>query len=599
MHSRLLPLILLVFTVPALTAQTVPSFELNRDTYPALAAETLVQGDFNNDGKPDVIVGAGASPGAITLRLGNGDGTFKPPLSVGQADYAAPTDMAALDLNNDGNLDLVVVSENTFNSGTAGSVQVFFGNGDGRFQTPLSFTTANVPYSVAIGDFNGDGYLDLAIGEQENTVEVWNSIAGKAFVPAKKIVLGDFGNYVKVRTGNFDGDGIPSIAAMGFPGVFVLWNDGHENFTTANVYEDGYIDMAVADANQDGMDDILASGSENELIVNGQPQSPSNIVILYGQGNHKFFTQTAVQNWDMVGAYSIQAVDVNGDGIADLVASDDHYFPGTTSQQSIIGMYVWLGHPDGSYDQTPQVYRPTEGNVRGLIAGDWNRDGMMDFAMTLADDNEIEFLINGGSRAPCATSQINPTVTVCQPVNNTYLPAPAVTVQANAYDKNTVTAMQIYDNYSEVFSKDVSSFDTTLDLATGSHLLVVKAWDSTGLSFRSDRTITVYNGTPGPACPTTYQAASICLPATATSTSPVQVLANGWTANVPTAAQLYVDGDLAVNNQACNSSGSDCDGGTSFLNTTQTLPSGSHDLVFKLWDNLGNVYEAQKTVTVQ
>lgn len=595
MSLRCLACAFVVLCLPRLFAQTPASFELKRDPFPATGAEVLVQGDFNKDGKPDIIVGAGASQGAITLRLGNGDGTFQAPLTVGRTDYPATTDIAAADLNNDGNLDLVVVAQNNFAGGTSGTFQVFFGNGDGTFQAPVSYAGANVPYSVAVGDFNGDGLPDLAIGEQNDTIEIFNNVGGRTFASAKTIVLGDFGNFVKVRAGDFNGDGNLHLAALGFPGVFVAFNDGHENFTVVNVDQHGVNDITVADANQDGIDDILTSYNDGVVIVNGQQEAESQIDIVYGLGNRKFVTRTVVNNLSLIGAMSMWATDVNGDGIADIVASDTKY---SSSQPAVVGMFVWLGNPDGSYNQTPQIYVPSTHNIGGLVAGDWNRDGMMDFAMALTDDGETEFFLNGGSRAPCASLQINPTVTVCQPVNQTYLPSGAVTVQASAYDRNTVTAMQIYDNYAEIYSQDVSSFTTAIHPAPGKHLLVVKAWDYTGLSFRSDRNITVYDGTPGASCPTTYQGASICLPSASTTGSPVQILANGWTPNVPTAAQLYIDGQLVVNDQGCNSAGNDCEGGTSFLNTEQTLPSGTHNLVFKLWDDLGNTYDAQKTVTV-
>jgi hypothetical protein len=173
-----------------------------------------------------------------------------------------------------------------------------------------------------------------------------------------------------------------------------------------------------------------------------------------------------------------------------------------------------------------------------------------------------------------------------------------VTVQANAYDKTTVTAMQEYVDYNLVYSQNVSTFETTFAEPLGPHLFVTKAWDASGLSFRSDRHVTVYNGTPGPACPAAAGSADICLPSGTTSGSPVHILANGYPAWIPTAAQLYINGDLIVNNQGCDGSGS-CTGGTSYVDTYQTLSPGTYDLVFKLWDADGNVYQAEKSVTVQ
>ena len=187
-------------------------------------------------------------------------------------------------------------------------------------------------------------------------------------------------------------------------------------------------------------------------------------------------------------------------------------------------------------------------------------------------------------------------MSVCEPVDGTYSVA-AVRVRANAYDSNMVTALQEYVDYKLMYSKSVSSFDITLPESVGPHLMVTKGWNAKGSSFISNRNITVYNGMPGPSCAAVLDAASICVSAGATSGSPVHILANGYTTEIPTSAQLYVDGRLVVNDDGCNSSGY-CVGGTSYVDTYQTLSKGTHDLYFKLWDASGANYTAQKTVTI-
>jgi len=110
-------------TAAALTAQTTPSFELNRDTYPAPSNPStfnaVVAGDFNHDGKPDFVTMGGSSETSLFLRLGNGDGTFQPPIEIGAAGNSLITDMAVAHLNDDGKLDLIVVSTATELSGGA------------------------------------------------------------------------------------------------------------------------------------------------------------------------------------------------------------------------------------------------------------------------------------------------------------------------------------------------------------------------------------------------------------------------------------------------------------------------------------------------
>src|SRR5207249_4961597 len=97
-----------------------------------------------------------------------GDGTFRigPVIKLS----APPDTIAAGDLNGDGKTDLVVaegtsVQPNNF-------IQVFLGNGDGTFQTPLAYTVGESPDSIAIVDLNGDGRVDLAIANESNDVSV-------------------------------------------------------------------------------------------------------------------------------------------------------------------------------------------------------------------------------------------------------------------------------------------------------------------------------------------------------------------------------------------------------------------------------------------
>ena len=129
-------------------------------------AQLLTVADFNGDGKPDLAVdcacgnGLCGYPGEISILLGNGDGTF-----ASRVDYAAtafPYTVAAGDFNGDGKLDLMVPDLNT------DQVSLLLGKGDGTFSPAVAVQNTSIsPVGVALGDFNGHGLLDAAIGTAE------------------------------------------------------------------------------------------------------------------------------------------------------------------------------------------------------------------------------------------------------------------------------------------------------------------------------------------------------------------------------------------------------------------------------------------------
>ncbi|HEX4007739.1 MAG TPA: VCBS repeat-containing protein [Acidobacteriaceae bacterium] len=588
MFHRFLAATFLVCTTATLAAQSTLSFELNRDTYDVYNDFTVVQGDFNHDGKPDLVLGGGANADELTLRLGKGDGTFAAPKVVGPVSNTI-LDLAAADLDQDGNLDAVALNID-------GNFSVFFGKGDGTFAAPLEIATGASPRTLAVGSFFGDEYLDVAVGDIDGNVELFKNDGGKTFVLAKTVTLAANAEVMKVRAGVVSDNGTTDLAAVTQKGAYILWNDGSGNFSTVKLatYVNA-VDLGVGDLNQDGMADVVVSYTCNPAPTNNPGKgaaynSCAGFDVYYADGNDKTTRKRVIAYNGAQPGTSPYAVDVNGDGVGDIVAATNPDGAGGAQ------LYVWLGQANGTFVQKPQIWTASSMGFGGLAAGDFNRDGMMDFAMALPGDAMTEIYINSGPRAPCATSQISPTVTVCQPVDNTYANR-SVRVQANAYDTTKVTAIQEYVDNKLVYAQDADSMNTTFTEAAGPHFLVTKAWDAKGLSFRSDRHVTVYNGTPGATCAAAQGTASICVPEGTSGSSPMHIVANGAPAWVPTAAQLYINGDMVVDNKGCDSNG-DCGGGTSYVDTTQTMASGSYDLVFKLWDADGNVYEAQKTITV-
>ena len=126
--------------------------------------------DFNRDGKPDLVLSSGeaqwgAQVGSVGVLLGNGDGTFQATQSY---DSGAPwtESVAVADVIGDGNLDVVVANLCASQAScTSGSIGALLGNGNGTFQPALSYGSGGGGefYSLAVADLNGDGKPDVAV----------------------------------------------------------------------------------------------------------------------------------------------------------------------------------------------------------------------------------------------------------------------------------------------------------------------------------------------------------------------------------------------------------------------------------------------------
>lgn len=156
-------------------------------TYAAGGGEVSVAvADVNGDAKPDLLVSNQcavidclSAEGSVGVLLGNGDGTFQPEVTYSSG-AIAPYFIATGDINADGALDLVIanICAEASCSGN-GTVSVLLGNGDGSFQTPLTYDSGGaVAWSVAVADLNSDGKLDIVLANDWVSRENLNGTVG-------------------------------------------------------------------------------------------------------------------------------------------------------------------------------------------------------------------------------------------------------------------------------------------------------------------------------------------------------------------------------------------------------------------------------------
>ena len=341
---------------------------------------SVVVADFNGDGKLDLAVanqGLGQNnfiDGSVSVLLGKGDGTFQPAANYGAGIH--PYSMAVGDFNGDAKPDLVVVNLGNYqNNYTNGSVSVLICKGDGTFQPALNFDAGKHPLSVAIGDFNSDGKPDLAVADNvdldSGPVLVLAGNGDGTFQTPTKYGVGRWLSFLSV--GDFNGDGKPDLAVIdgGSGTVSVLLHNGFGNFQPPVHYAAGAypVSLAMADFNGDGHVDLAVA---NYGIT----------TLLLGRGNGTF--ERAINNGVGERALSAVAVDFNNDGKADLVVANSES----------VNVSVLFGKGDGTF--LPATNYGVGSNPWSIAAGDFNHDGQTDLAVANFGSRNISVLLGRG-----------------------------------------------------------------------------------------------------------------------------------------------------------------------------------------------------------
>jgi hypothetical protein len=337
--------------------------------------QSVAVADFNGDGKLDMAVpvySIGTPVADVNIFLGNGNGTFK-------AGPAFPltgqnvNNVAVGDFNGDGKIDLAISMPDT------NEVQVLLGNGDGSF-TPLA--PISVPagvFKVGTADFNGDGKIDLVVTAFELTVLLGNGDGTFTAEPSIPIT----GGAAAAAVGDFNGDGIPDLAVADNGSEFapssvtILLGKGDGTFTQVPESPATGVEplsIAVGDFNGDGILDLAVTN-----LNDGNP-IPGTVTILIGKGNG-FFRPTAESPVTGPVPYSVAVADFNGDGKADLAVAN-------AGNNTIT---ILLGRGDGSF--VSPVSPATGTDPVFAAVGDFNGDGVPDLAAACNTANSVTVLL--------------------------------------------------------------------------------------------------------------------------------------------------------------------------------------------------------------
>lgn len=350
----------------------------------------IAVGDLNGDGKLDLAV-ANQCSHDVSILLGTGTGSFEEAPTVALEGGCDLFSVAIGDLNGDGILDLVVPN---------GNVLTLLGTGTGTFGTAMNVPVGGIPVAVAIGDFNGDGIPDLAVADQlSQLVTIHLGTGDGSYLDVGE--LHAVGSPTAIAIGDFNGDGKLDLAVPVQGGaVVILLGDGTGSFGSftdffladdpgsPGVPSNPGFSVGIADLNGDGKLD-LAVMSQNTNIVS----------VLLGTGTGSFSAATGFPVGGTPVAFGAIAIgDLNGDGKLDLAVTDGE------SNVSIL-----LGTGTGSFEPFTSVSAGTSPSA--VAIGDFNQDGKPDLAVANYDSNNVSILLNMTALTPAeATSNLITTV---------------------------------------------------------------------------------------------------------------------------------------------------------------------------------------------
>ena len=377
-------------------------------------------GDFNNDRNVDAVA-VTTSPstgGSLDFLAGRGDGTFSSPVQmiVGggcPADDTTPfgPPIRAGDINQDGNLDIAMVGSLNIplSIHCVSGISVGYGNGDGTFNFFAASARSDwqgfVVQNLVLGDFNGDGKLDLAVlrwNTQTTLLEVylWPFNTHTEMIDGQARTVLDVSYSAVVRNpriqwaivaGDFNGDGLLDLVAHsdadggGPEGLVFLQGNGDGTFTQSTQTNVGFfniLDFKTADLNSDGKLDLVASSGRAVYVALGNGNGTFQPPVVYDLAPQSLVPRGAPAD----------IVDLDGDGHLDVIVA-----------MVGAGLAVLPGNGDGTFGT---VRRFAVGNSQSLNVNvaDLNGDAKPDLVVGRNNSSDLNFLtvLINNSSAPSA-----------------------------------------------------------------------------------------------------------------------------------------------------------------------------------------------------
>lgn len=356
-------------------------------------SQDLAAGDFNGDGRLDLVLTINNQQIGVSLLRGNGDGTFAAPVTFPNTSGFDSPAVAAVDLNNDGRLDVVIAHDIACYVApcvTTDLISVMIGNGDGTFQPSREIPVGRGMSEIAVGDYNRDGFKDLAIGGAQGQVYLLHGVGDGTFVQQPTV------------TAVVDQSSIPVT------------------------------DIDAADFNGDSIQDLVVS----------VPHNGSRTAILTGNGDGTFRTPLVLTSPQLNLPQQAAVADYNGDGFQDLALS--------LGDGSFGLMQIRNGNGDGTFQAAVHYLQPPPTSSVGgifILSANLNGDTKPDIVLNIGGAfPSFAVLLNSTGAAPPPTPSAP---TLLSPANDA---TPAQPVAFDWTDVTAATAYQIQIDDSKNFS---------------------------------------------------------------------------------------------------------------------------------------------------
>ncbi len=328
--------------------------------------------DLSGNGVLDIAI-VNEDQSQVTLLFGDGAGGFDGSTLIPLAGGAAPRDVIAADLNNDGVMDLAIATTQ------AETVTIIPGEGGGNFLEPFIVSVGHKPWSLCVADFSGNGVPDIITANPEtNTLSLLEG-TGAGYLSAQYLPCGNMPSLIRTADLNRDGQPDLVIGNAGSGDISTLLGLGGGAFSDERRFAFPYPAgrFVVADLNGNTLPDIAV------VLFNktGDDRQPVNrFAVAHGDGVGLF--RTAVLYGSGWGALDIAAADMNGNGRQDLITADFSNNAVSVAYNRGNGLF----ESDMRYLLAP--------GLGAAVLADFTQNGRTDMAVSNRSTNTITVLVN-------------------------------------------------------------------------------------------------------------------------------------------------------------------------------------------------------------